>query len=166
LDFNPEGKTVLVLGAGGTGRVITFSLLDMLAQKVFLWNRSPGPLEAVLKDQDEDVERIVPLQTPLDLIHAMKEAALVVNATSVGLNLKDGLPAEGLKFTPYHVVFDVIYHRETALLQQARMAGAKTSGGLGMLVYQGARSFEIWTGSPAPLEIMKTVLSQTVQGVN
>ena len=75
------------------------------------------------------------------------------------------MPVEGLIFRSDQTVFDVIYNRDTTLLQAARAAGAKSTGGEGMFLYQGARAFEIWTGAPAPYEIMRKVLSQSLEKV-
>ncbi len=163
MDFESEGKTGLVLGAGGTGRVISLALLDMRASKVYLWNRNQKTLDEVCQKLNDD--RIVPVRNSSDLTKAAQEAQIVVNATSVGLKPQDGLPVDGIPFNSDHLVFDVIYNRETAFLAEAKKAGAKTSDGLGMLVYQGARSFEIWTGSPAPIDGMRHALSQSLKGV-
>ena len=78
-----------------------------------------------------------------------------MNATSLGLHGDDPLPwHEDVRFRPQQVVYDLIYHRETELLKRAAEHGARAIGGLGMLVHQGARSFELWTGLPAPVEVM------------
>jgi shikimate dehydrogenase len=62
-------------------------------------------------------------------------------------------------------VYDMIYKpAETRLLAAAKAAGCKTSNGLGMLLHQGAAAFEIWTGKPAPLDVMRKALEQNVYG--
>ena len=91
---------------------------------------------------------------------SLKEANLVVNATSIGLSPEDGLPVPEMKFYAGQTAFDVVYNRETRFIQEAKAAGAQVTGGLGMLVYQGARSFELWTGGPAPKEIMWSSLTK------
>lgn len=160
MDYNAEGKTALVLGAGGTGVVLANALLDLSAEKVYVWNRSAQKLEALMKTAEAKSGKIVGIQSTDEVANAVKESQMIVNATSVGLKEGDGMPAEGLAFSPRHFVFDVVYHRETAFLAEAKKVRAKTSNGLGMLVYQGAKSFEIWTGSPAPTEVMFHAISQ------
>lgn len=162
LDFNPEGKTALVLGAGGTGRVVALSLLDMMVHKIFLWNRDPKKLEDILSLEDEEIEKIVPARSAEDLAAAVASSDLIVNATSLGLSEGDGIPGTNIQFSSDHVVFDVVYHRETAFLAAAKKAGARTADGSGMLVYQGARSFEIWTGTPAPVDVMRATLMKSL----
>ena len=79
---------------------------------------------------------------------------LVVNATSAGL---DGTshPLEGLRVRPGAVCYDLIYNPPlTPFLREARQDGARIAGGLAMLVYQGAESFSLWTGRPAPIAVM------------
>ena len=83
------------------------------------------------------------------------EANLIVNATSLGLHEGDPLPWDtAIPFRPDQVVCDLIYNRPTELLARARAQGAIALDGLGMLVHQGARAFELWTGMAAPVEVM------------
>jgi len=163
LDFDVSEKKALVLGAGGTGVVIVHVLLEMGA-KVFWWNRHPQKVTENLARFSHLKSGTLLVGNDKELKAAMDEADLVVNATSVGLSPEDGLPARQLNFRPGQIVFDVIYHRETRYLQEAKAAGATVYGGLGMLVYQGARSFEIWTGAPAPQEVMWEALTKSLKG--
>ena len=83
------------------------------------------------------------------------EADLIVNATSLGLHEGDPLPWDAfVPFRPGQIVYDLIYNRPTELLALARSQGAAAIDGLGMLVHQGARAFELWTGVAAPVEVM------------
>ena len=94
-------------------------------------------------------------------------ADLIVNTTSIGM--LHG-PAEGQspileEFIPGDcLVYDIVYNPEvTPLLKAARRPGAQTLGGLPMLVYQGAAAFELWTGHPAPIEIMFTAAKKALE---
>jgi shikimate dehydrogenase len=92
---------------------------------------------------------------------------LVLNATSLGLKIDDPSPLDEKAFQlkKRHVVYDMIYRpAETALLKSAKAAGCKTANGLGMLLHQGAKAFEIWTGQAAPLDVMRRALEQNVYG--
>jgi shikimate dehydrogenase len=86
----------------------------------------------------------------------LQECHLLVNSTSVGLSGKDPPLFDYHLLPPGLLVYDLIYDPEwTPLLQAARQRGCQAFNGLGMLVHQGALSFEIWTGKPAPVEKMR-----------
>ena len=92
---------------------------------------------------------------------------LLLNATSLGLQAEDASPLDENQFSlrQTHAVYDMIYRpAETKLLAAAKAAGCKTANGLGMLLHQGAKAFEIWTGRPAPLDVMRRALEQNVYG--
>jgi shikimate dehydrogenase len=92
------------------------------------------------------------------LREAVRLVDLVVNSTSVGLKKEDpsALPGEWLRAG--QLVYDTVY-TPTKLQEVAQAAGCKTSAGLGMLLHQGAAAFELWTGKPAPLEVMRAALN-------
>lgn len=150
LEFAAKGKTAFVIGTGGTGSVIINELLDRGASQVFFWNRTSG--RAFPGSNDKRVSEITSDVNP----------DLIVNATSVGLKDGDPLPMPGLVFKKGQYAFDVVYNRETEFVKAARQAGAKPVGGLGMLLYQGVKAFEIWTGSKAPVEKMKASLQKAL----
>jgi shikimate dehydrogenase len=86
----------------------------------------------------------------------------VVQATSVGLKGNDTLPISLKGATQGIWVMDLIYHRETAFLKQARMRKLLPLNGLEMLLHQGALSLEYWTGRKSPLDVMRKVLRQSL----
>jgi shikimate dehydrogenase len=95
------------------------------------------------------------------------EVDVVINATSLGLKADDALPLDEKQFSlkQARAVYDMIYRpAETGLLAVAKKAGCKTANGLGMLLHQGARAFEIWTGQTAPLTVMRQALEQNIYG--
>jgi shikimate dehydrogenase len=146
LDTDLAGRTVLLLGAGGTARAAVWALREAGAD-VAVWNRTP--------------ERAATLAAEFGVRHAtsIEPAQVLVNVTSVGLRGED-LPAQlGLDGTEPELVADVVYGGEpTALCVWAERRGARVVDGLEMLLRQGARSFERWTGSPAPLDAMRRAL--------
>ena len=90
-----------------------------------------------------------------------------MNATSLGLKPGDPSPLDEKQFSLRQAaaVYDMIYRpAETALLKAAKAAGCRTANGLGMLLYQGAKALEIWTGQPAPLDVMRRALEKNVYG--
>jgi shikimate dehydrogenase len=163
LNFDPRGKTALVLGAGGTGKVLTHQLILSGIRRIYLWNRTPEKAVKLILAMDKKLD-IHLVQTRDEMILAQSAADLVVNATTIGLKEGDGLPAPGLQFSSNRVYFDVVYHRETQFLKEAKDAGASRANGLCMLLYQGARSFEIWTKSKAPIKTMKKALMESIKG--
>jgi shikimate dehydrogenase len=142
LGEDPRGRRALVLGAGGAGRAAVWALREAGAE-VAVWNRT--------------AERARELADELGVSHAERpdrHADVLVNATSLGLRGED-LPAE-LGPQPAEVVVDLVYGAEpTALCRWADASGARVVDGLEVLVRQGARSLERWTGRAAPLDAMR-----------
>jgi len=164
-DFDPQGKRVVVLGAGGAARAVVYALAQAGAQVTVL-NRTPARAQALIQDFSPLFPSpsllSLPL-TPQTLRERTSEAHLLVNATPVGMwpEVDESLWPEGLSFPGHLTVFDLVYTpRQTKLLRQAREAGAKVIGGLGMLVHQGAVAFELWTGERAPVETMYEAASK------
>jgi shikimate dehydrogenase len=143
------GRSALVLGAGGAARAVVWALLDAGAGEVSVWNRTP--------------ERARELAGELGAraVERPQAAELLVNATSVGLDpettdeeLSRALPLAALD--PPETVVDLVYGtRPTALERWARPRAGRVVDGLEVLVRQGARSLERWTGRPAPIETMR-----------
>jgi len=162
LDCNLRGAAVLVLGAGGAGRVAALKLAAEGVSNVFLVNRTEEKAEAI----GREIWRRCPA---VKVKVGYPEAAvdLVVNATSLGLKDTDPLPIDEKRFALGRArkVYDMIYRpAETKLLSAAKAASCCTANGLGMLLYQGIRALEIWTGQPAPEEIMRKALEEEVYG--
>ncbi len=149
LPTSPADKRALVLGAGGAARAVVWGLLCEGAE-VAVWNRTE------LRSRDICAElggEPVAAPVPADY-------DLIVNSTAVGLGGEDPfseLPLTGDEFGPGQTVVDMVYGGEqTKLLRAAERAGATVVDGLEILVQQGARSLEIWTFRPAPLDTMRT----------
>jgi shikimate dehydrogenase len=94
----------------------------------------------------------------------IKKCQLLVNATPIGMESDEGSAIDKnlLEENKHLSVYDVVYNRETRLIKDAKSLELPARGGLGMLLYQGARSFEIWTGKEAPIEIMRQALNKEV----
>lgn len=145
----PSGVRALVLGAGGAGRAAVWALREAGAAEVSVWNRTP--------------ERAAALAAELGVRHAegVMPSDLLVNATTVGLEpaLDRGAALESLGLTgldPPATVVDLVYGEQvTPVVAWAQRAGSRVVEGLEVLVRQGARSLESWTGREAPLETMR-----------
>ena len=167
--FEPEkGRRAVVVGAGGAARAVVYGLLHAGMREIILCNRSLARAQTLISDlaSDQQVGRLHarPL-TPETLVESVQTADLLVNATPVGLwpHTDDSIWPEEVRIPAHLTVFDLVYNPlETRLLHQARKAGARVISGLGMLVYQGAAAFELWTGKKAPIETMQTALREAI----
>jgi shikimate dehydrogenase len=162
LNMKVRGAKVLLLGAGGAGRTAALRLAMEDAAELFLVNRTGR--KAV--ELAEEVKRKFPSAT-VSVGYPKTTVDLLLNATSVGLKADDGLPFDERKFPmrQARAVYDMIYRpAETKLLAVAKRAGCDTANGLGMLLHQGAKAFEIWTGRRAPVEIMRKALEKHIYG--
>jgi shikimate dehydrogenase len=150
--FDPGGRRCAVVGAGGAGRSVVAALAAAGAAEVLVVNRTRAKAEAAVALAGA-VGRVA---EPA----AVRDADLVVNATSLGMRPGDPLPlpVDGLR--PGQVVADLIYHPAvTPLLDAAASAGATAVNGLGMLVHQAAAAFTHWTGTPAPIGAMRDAVT-------
>jgi len=147
LPFDPAGRSALVLGAGGSARAVVWALVQGGAD-VLVWNRSPERAERLCAEIGGRAVQDPPLA-----------ADLLVNTTSVGLRNEDPFKALPLHVDAsggYPCVVDLVYGSgPTALVSAAQAAGATVVDGLEVLVRQGARSFERWTGRAAPLDVLR-----------
>lgn len=151
---NVFGESALVIGAGGAGKAVSFALIKK-GFNVFLSNRTAKRGKNVVKLlQKYGSCSFIPLD---DLIKLRGKVDLIVNATPLGMKgfpRVVPMPLELLEEQP--VVFDVVYNPiETPLIAHAKRVGCKIIYGIDMLVYQGAKSFEIWTGISPPISVMK-----------
>jgi shikimate dehydrogenase len=156
------GLKVLLVGTGGAGQVAALRLAVENVSELFLVDFVKEKAEAVAQEIRQRQPRVkVATGFPGG------EVDLLLNATPLGLKENDPLPLTDKQFSlrQARAVYDMIYKpAETKLLAAAKAAGCKTSNGLGMLLHQGAAAFEIWTGKPAPLDVMRHALEQNVYG--
>ena len=157
--FSPEGRRALVLGAGGSARAVVLALSRSNIAGLTIANRTLSKAQtlAELAQQNGVAASAMGLERDR-LTPVAKEADLIVNCTSVGMVRgpdENGAPLLGDQIPSTALVNDLVYNpKETPLLREAEAAGAKTLGGIYMLVYQGASAFEMWTGKPAPVSVM------------
>lgn len=166
--FDPKGKRAVVVGAGGGGRAVVFGLLEAAAEEIVVLDSDPGQAQALVDDLCNQRPRRLRTQplTQETLIEFTHAADLFVHATPVGMwpHAEGCIWPEELPFPAHLTAFDLVYNPlETHLLRRAREAGARTIDGLGMLVAQGALSFELWTGKTAPIEVMRAAGERALQ---
>lgn len=155
LPTSPQGVRALLLGAGGAARAVHWGLLRAGAE-VEVWNRTERRAEALVAELGGRV-----VASP-----AAAEYELIVNSSAAGLGGDDpfeSLPLDRDDFLPGQILVDLVYGEQpSALLTAAQASGATTVDGIEVLVRQGARSFEIWTGLEPPLEKMRDAASGRV----
>jgi shikimate dehydrogenase len=159
--YQPTGKHVLVLGASGAARAVLATLRKYHLASLTLLNRDPDKAARTLAGAEITA---FPVQagplTPERAAEALRLSDLLVNATSVGMEgTAVPVPVETLESR--HTIFDLVYREgETPLLAAGLKVGAKTVNGLTMLLFQGAAAFAIWTGRPAPIDVMRAALNR------
>lgn len=164
LGLTLAGAEVVVLGAGGAGRVAALRLAQEGAARLWLVNRTRAKAEAVAA---EVRQRWPGVAVAVGHPPAGAGVDLILNATSLGLQADDPPPLDPAAMQPAQAraAYDMIYRpAETPFLRAARGAGCRTANGLGMLLHQGARALEIWTGRPAPIATMRGALERSVYG--
>ncbi|MFC2011225.1 shikimate dehydrogenase [Chloroflexota bacterium] len=156
----PKGKNIVVLGAGGASRAISFTLANLGANLAILNRLQELDWAKELAHRISQIftKEVAALELNREnLAGVLVKADIIVNATSVGMSPDiDQTPVPADLLRPGLVIFDVVYNPiKTRLLAEAETIGAKTISGLDMLVWQGALAFEKWTGHKAPAELMK-----------
>lgn len=162
-----KNKKVIILGAGGAARAISFQMLLEGAGSILIANRTVEKAVKIREDITEKLNADVKaVGLDSDLEEQLENADILVNATPIGMyphvNQKPLVTAdmmhEGL------VVNDVIYNPlKTGLLKEAEKAGAKGVSGAKMLIYQGVESFRIWTGIEPPVKVFEEALMEELK---
>jgi len=155
-----QSKSIVILGAGGASRAISFTLADRDANLVILNRRLELDWAEELASRISQTfsKKVEALElNRKNLVRVLDKADIVVNATSMGMTPHiDETPVASDLLKPELTVFDVVYNPvKTKLLRDAEAVGATTISGLDMLVWQGALAFEKWTGLKAPIELMR-----------
>lgn len=148
---------ILILGAGGAARAAVVECLSQKAASIRILNRSKDRLDAMLSSLSEleGAECILPIYRKEDL-SGLTQTGICINATSLGLNPNDPLPLEMAFLTSEWAVYDMVYNpQETQLYIEAQKLGCAVKTGLSMLVHQGAKALEIWTGQKIDDQIMQ-----------
>jgi len=155
-------SSALILGAGGSARAVAYALAShgiparILARRPEQARALVASLSPHLSEAD-----ILSAHAWPELPHLAASSRLIVNCTPVGMfPHADASPwPDDLSFLPEQWVYDLIYNpRQTRLMAQAAVSGARAHHGLGMLVHQGARAWELWTGQPAPVDVMRSAV--------
>lgn len=150
--FSFNESLAMILGAGGAARGVVVALLDSGIERVIVANRTASRAERLASDINDSRLSTCSMDEALTLAEGTR---LLVNATTIGWN-DEQLPVDSAVFSVVNgaaLAYDLTY-RKTTFLQHAERHGLEIMDGLAMLVHQGARSFELWTGKPAPVQVM------------
>ena len=153
-----KGRKVLLLGAGGAARAIAYTMAKE-ADELAVLNRTVKQAQSLSKLLEKSFNKkiVAGSLSPSDIQKNLQDSDILINATSVGMKPHpDESPVPPKLIRPNLAVLDIVYNPlETKLAKDAKAAGAKVVNGVEMLIYQGAASFEIWTGKSAPVEVMR-----------
>jgi shikimate dehydrogenase len=165
LKFEPEGRTVLVLGAGGAASAIVM-YLGTGPQRIYVFDVDKDKVEDLKSRYGKyyDNKRFVAVKDPALRDEALEGTDLLINATPLGMRESDPSPVDSSFLHAGMHVYDLVYNRPaTKLVKEAARAKCHAVTGLGMLLYQGAISFEIWTGLKAPIDTMRKALRDALR---
>ena len=156
--FDPKGKKVAMIGAGGVARAIGFMLVRSGIQSLAIFDIDLERTRKLALELKAKGITVLESDKGSEFESAVSSAELLVNCTPIGMKhspSESQSPVAGELISPGSLVYDVVYNPiKTTLLKEAERRGARVVGGLSMLVYQGAESFELWTGHKAPVDIM------------
>jgi shikimate dehydrogenase len=159
LGFDPVGKTVAIIGAGGAARAVCVYLCKEKPKSVNIYDVDKDKLK-LLANHLKDNFKSIAIGAVGSLAELNIESAdLLINATPIGMKEADPLVIDENYLHKGLLVYDLIYNpSETKLIKAAKKKDCRVSNGLGMLLNQGVIAFGIWTGEIAPKEIMRKVL--------
>lgn len=161
-----KNKNVVVAGAGGASRAISFYLAKYGAESMAILNRNVEKAQGLAADVSQSgLIGEVKADSISEIRNYLKDADILVDTTPIGMhpNISDEPIAFAEDMNEDLVVFDAVYNpNETVLLKEAIKAGANPVYGIKMLLYQGAESFKIWTGRDAPVDVMEKALKDTL----
>lgn len=170
LNFDPKDKDIIVIGCGGAGRAVVAALIwesGMHPNKIYIYENN----DESLKNAKEHFSKFTITKEKLkfisnkEIVNVVNKCHLLINATPVGMKKGDLSPIDKKLLHKGLFVYDVVYNRETQLVKDTKLSlgQERATGGLNMLLYQGARSFEFWTGQKAPIDTMKKALNSAIK---
>ena len=154
-----SGTKVTVIGAGGSARAVVYTLLrHFKPEEINIINRTHQRADTLVNDLSLKM-RYDTFHTfelfPPDNVETLSNSRLIINATTMGMypDIEDTITDIEDSFNEEQIVFDLVYNpTKSKFLKMAEMQGAKVVGGLKMLIFQAAKSFELWTGVEMPVE--------------
>jgi shikimate dehydrogenase len=164
-DGSIAGKSVFVLGTGGAGRAVALACAGAGVTSIYLSDADSDRCRKLAVEIETKffIETVNVVSSAKGQAHAARDADLIVQATPVGMKPDEPSLLGPEAFRKGQLAFDLIYmYPETAFMKAAKKGGARASNGLGMLLHQGAKAFEIWTGVKPPIDVMRKTLEKAV----
>ena len=153
-----EGERVMIFGSGGATKAIVYALRNAGVEELILVSRRPE----MYNDSEDDIIRC----SYDNWIAYAEEAVMIVNATPLGMSPNtesSPIRDEDVEILEDKICYDIVYNpRQTKFLKQAINSGGIPVGGLDMLIHQGAKSFNLWTGFQFPIEKIKAKLDEVL----
>ncbi len=165
--FNPTGKNIVVIGAGGAGRAVVYGLAKKKPRRLVIANRTPERAQALAREVSKKYTSTELVATGLNIKDYLGDCHLLVNATSVGMQGGKKGPVVSIEGLPEDaIVSDIVYKPlDTPLIAEAERLGLRVHRGLGMLVHQAALSFELWTGKRPSIDAMRFTAVQSMEAL-
>ncbi|WP_296856982.1 shikimate dehydrogenase [uncultured Methanobrevibacter sp.] len=161
-----KNKNIVIAGAGGASRAISFYLAKYGADKITILNRNIDKAKNLANDiLNSNLIEDIKTDSISQINNYLNDSDILINTTPVGMspNINDKPIASAENMHEDLIVFDAVYNpNETVLLKEAIKANAKPVYGIKMLLYQGAESFKIWTGQNPPIDVMEDILIKTL----
>lgn len=161
LEYEFSGRNAIVFGTGGASKAIVVALRELEIENMYLVSRTP---ERISSFKDFRRVQVVSYNNWTALTD---DVVIVVNATPLGMHpdiKKSPVRDSEIRFLQNRICYDIVYNPvKTSFLKQAEKAGATTISGLEMFIQQGSRSFELWTGNPFPIEIIRDILNERLK---
>ncbi|MDD5686692.1 MAG: shikimate dehydrogenase [Elusimicrobia bacterium] len=155
-----KNKNVFMLGCGGVSKAIALALVNSKIKKLVVSDIDIKKVKELLSCRwaVSKIEFVKTEESPC----LIEKSDIFINATPVGMRENDPSPINKKLLRKEMFVYDVVYNRETQLLKDAGKIGANFISGLNMLVYQGAKSLELWTGKKPPVDLMRDILKEAL----
>ncbi|MFO8015876.1 MAG: shikimate dehydrogenase [Candidatus Woesearchaeota archaeon] len=160
-DVDIKGKKIMILGAGGSSRAISFVFALQKPKKITILNRTRGNADSLAREVAEKTDAKTESGSIRDVKREARDSDIIINCTPAGMAGKHEnhalITSDILE--PGQVVMDIVYNpQKTRLLKEAESAGCMALGGMEMLVNQGAGGLVIWTGKKPPVDVMRAAL--------
>ncbi len=152
-----KDENVLVLGCGGVSKAIVCGLKELEVKKVFIYDIDKKKMESLRKKFAEGISCIKNLG---EIKKIVEEVKMIINATPLGMKETDPAALELNLIKKEHIVYDVVYNRETELISYAKKLGCKTIDGTLMFVYQAEQAFFLWTGIRPDVRFMLELINK------
>ena len=165
LKFEPEGRAIFVFGAGGAAKAVVMYLGSAPA-RISVFDIDAGKVEGLRSHYAKfyDAGKLDAITDEKKVRASLERADLLINATPIGMRGTDPSPVGKELLHAGLRVYDLVYNRPaTQLVKEANSLKLHAVTGLGMLLYQGAIAFELWTGKKAPLAVMRQALKEAIR---